>query len=83
MTAIPGSTVLLTGASYGLGQMLARELAGRGASLALVARSREPLEKLAVALRSSGGRVVSIPADLADPAAPEHVFAQAVAALGH
>ena len=82
MTAIPGSTVLLTGASYGLGEMIARELAKRGASLALVARSLAPLEALAAELGAKGGNAVVIPADLSEPAAPERVYAAAVAALG-
>jgi short-subunit dehydrogenase len=84
MTAIPGSNVLITGASYGLGEMISRELARRGASLALVARSREPLEKLAGELRAAGARAAAvIPADLSEAGAAERVFAAAERELGH
>ena len=82
MTAIPGSTVLITGASYGLGEMMARELSRRGAAVALVARSREPLEKLAGELRAAGGKAAVIPADLAEAGAAERVFAAAERELG-
>jgi short-subunit dehydrogenase len=53
------STVLLTGASGGIGQAIAQALAARGASLLLSGRRAEALEQLA---RSVGGR--SLPCDL-------------------
>ena len=52
--------VVVTGASRGIGAALATELAARGARVVLVARSVEPLEKLAAEL---GGE--AFPADLA------------------
>lgn len=58
---LAGRRVLVTGASRGIGEALARALARRGAHLALVARSAEPLEQLA---ESFGGR--AYPADLAE-----------------
>ena len=41
-----GKRVVVTGASRGIGEELARQLAAKGAELALVARSRDALEKL-------------------------------------
>jgi short-subunit dehydrogenase len=55
--------VLITGASRGIGQHLARAFAGAGATVALVARSEEPLRALADELDGSAH-----PADLLDPA---------------
>ena len=49
-------TVLITGASSGIGAGLAREFARRGAHVALVARRVEQLEALAVELRAAGGQ---------------------------
>jgi short-subunit dehydrogenase len=54
--------VLVTGASRGIGESIAREMAARGARVALVARSEGPLKELAASL---GG--VAYPADLSDP----------------
>jgi short-subunit dehydrogenase len=55
---------LVTGASSGIGAAIARELARRKARLTLVARSREPLERLAGEIESGGGAARVEPADL-------------------
>ena len=61
----PGTRVLVTGASRGIGAAIARAFAARGCTLGLVARRSEPLEKLAAELPGSGH--AAIPADVADP----------------
>jgi uncharacterized protein len=71
------STVLVTGASSGIGAELARELAGRGYNLALAARSRAPMDDLARELRAAHGVSVDVvEADLADPAARSGLIAR-------
>jgi short-subunit dehydrogenase len=60
---IAGANVLLTGASGGLGQAIARELSGRGARLTLNGRRSEILDELAGELGAS-----VLAADLADRA---------------
>ena len=74
-------TVLITGASSGIGLELAKLFAADKSRLVLVARRRDKLERLAQELRGAGGvecRVLS--QDLADPAGPRAVFAELTAA---
>lgn len=53
-----GTRVILTGASRGIGESLARALAQRGAAIGLMARSKDDLEALAEALPGSGHRAL-------------------------
>jgi short-subunit dehydrogenase len=69
---ISGARVLLTGATGGLGQAIARALAGRGAHLVLTGRRTDVLEPLAA---ETGGDVIAV--DLADRAAVEQLAARA------
>ena len=68
---LDGTTVLLTGATGGIGHAIARTLAKRGAKLVLTGRRREQLEPLAVELSAR-----TIATDLADPASIEKLVAE-------
>ena len=72
---VSGSTVLLTGATGGLGRAIATELAGRGAAMILSGRKGEALEQLAGELPGTGH--LSVPADLAEAGAATKLIADA------
>lgn len=63
---IAGRTVVLTGASSGVGKAAAHALARAGARVILVARTPEPLAAVRDAVRAEGGDAEMIPCDLAD-----------------
>jgi len=68
-SAVSGRTVLVTGASYGIGEATARKLAAAGATVLVVARSADRLDNLAASINAGGGRAVAYPTDLTDEAA--------------
>jgi len=59
---------VITGASSGIGWALARELASQHCHVGLLARRREPLEKLAEEIRQAGGTAAVACADVSDRA---------------
>jgi short-subunit dehydrogenase len=63
---LAGRVVLLTGGSRGLGLLLARELAGRGAKLALCGRDEETLERARAELVEKGAEVLAVPCDVSE-----------------
>jgi uncharacterized protein len=63
LVQISGSTVLLTGATGGIGHAIARSLAGRGAKLILTGRRSDVLEPLAA---ECGGRALAVDLSLAE-----------------
>jgi NADP-dependent 3-hydroxy acid dehydrogenase YdfG len=74
------SVAVITGASSGIGEATAVELAGRGATVALLARRRERLEALAA--RIGAGRALPIECDVTDLESVQNAMQQVVTATG-
>lgn len=79
---VAGARVLLTGASRGIGAATAQELARRGASLAIVARSVKALASVAEECRDLGADVQVIVADMSREAEVRAMVATADKGLG-
>ncbi|HEV7919253.1 MAG TPA: SDR family oxidoreductase [Thermoanaerobaculia bacterium] len=71
-----GKVAIVTGASSGIGRATAQLLAGRGALVAVMARSEEKLAELA------SERILAVTGDVADPEAVERLFAAAESRFG-
>jgi NADP-dependent 3-hydroxy acid dehydrogenase YdfG len=63
---LQGTVALVTGASSGIGEATARELAAAGAAVAVVARRKDRLDTLVADIESAGGRALALEADVTD-----------------
>lgn len=68
-------TVVITGASRGLGRGCALAFAAQGAEVLLVARNAEPLDAVAAEIRDKGGRVRTVAGDVTRLEVIQEVFA--------
>jgi 3-oxoacyl-[acyl-carrier protein] reductase len=83
MSSLQGKVALVTGASKGIGAAIARELATRGAAVAVnYAGSKQAAEKLVAEIKAAGGKAVAIQADLSNPDAIGPLIAKTVKELG-
>jgi 3-oxoacyl-[acyl-carrier protein] reductase len=82
-STLNGRVALVTGASGGIGQALARRLAAAGAAVALgYGASARPARDLAAEISGDGGRAIAIGADLREPGAAGELAGKAADALG-
>ncbi len=79
---LAGSSIIVTGASQGIGKAVCLRLAGRGARLTLAARDAAALEQVAAACRERGGEALVAPADVSRPADCERLVHRALAEWG-
>ncbi len=80
---VHAQVVVVTGASGGVGRAITKAFAGRGATVALLARGEEGLDGAADDVRAAGGTPIVIPCDTADYSQVEQAGKQVVAEAGH
>jgi NAD(P)-dependent dehydrogenase (short-subunit alcohol dehydrogenase family) len=81
--SLAGRKALVTGASRGIGQVIAVAFAEAGADVALTARGADGLAMTAKQVRDAGREAVTIPADLTSQDAAAAVVSEAIDQLGH
>ncbi|MBF6089928.1 SDR family oxidoreductase [Nocardia cyriacigeorgica] len=79
---IAGKTVLLTGASSGVGKAAAHKLGAHGANLVLVARGEQELCEVRDTVRAAGGKAEALVCDLSDGAAVDALAERIDAEVG-
>ena len=79
MQALKGKSVLITGASSGIGRASARAFAKEGMRVAVSARSTDRLREL---VKELGPQAIMLPADLTSAAETDELIRQAIAKLG-
>lgn len=79
---LEGAVVVVTGASSGIGEEVARRLASAGSCVVLAARRAERLEQIVDEIVADGGTAVSIAADLAATGSPHVIVEAAIKAFG-
>ena len=80
--SLSGRVALVTGASSGIGRILAQGLAAAGACVVAVARRTERLNDLVAEIERSGGRAIAVQGDVTDPESVAKAFDAAENAFG-
>ena len=80
--SLRGRTALVTGASSGIGAVLARGLADAGAAVVLAARRRERIQELATQIVATGARALAVSMDVTDVQSIAKAFDAATSELG-
>jgi NADP-dependent 3-hydroxy acid dehydrogenase YdfG len=82
MSRLDSKIVAITGASSGIGEATAVELANRGAAVVLGARRTDRLDSLVARIRAEGGRAEMVAVDVTERADVERLVASAVERFG-
>ncbi|RKH33128.1 SDR family oxidoreductase [Corallococcus praedator] len=82
MRPMQAKSVIVTGASSGIGEALAVALAARGANVTLAARDGAALERVKARCEAAGGKALAVPTDVGDPEACRVLVERAVAEFG-
>ncbi len=82
LTHLRGKTVVVTGATTGVGRGVAWEVAMAGANVVAAARRQQELDEMVVRVAAAGGTAIAVPVDVSDVAAVDRLAAAAVARFG-
>lgn len=83
LKSLAEQTIVITGATSGIGLTTARMAAERGAKLVLAARNEDALEKLTDEINSSGGEAIFVGADVGNEGDINKIAAEAIVKFGN
>jgi NAD(P)-dependent dehydrogenase (short-subunit alcohol dehydrogenase family) len=82
MSVLAGRTIVITGASSGIGAACVHAFAAKGARVVLAARRAERLSQLVVQVEGAGGQALAVSTDITDETAVAALFEQTLAGFG-
>jgi 3-oxoacyl-[acyl-carrier protein] reductase len=83
MSSLQGKVALVTGASKGIGAAIARELAARGASVAVnYSGSKAAAEKVVADIQAAGGKAIAVQANVSEPSTIQPLIDAVVTQFG-
>jgi short-subunit dehydrogenase len=82
MKDLAGRTAIVTGASRGIGEHVARTLAAEGVRVVLAARTASDLDAVAATIQARGGQALAVPTDVRETASLENLLAETERAFG-
>ena len=80
---VDGKTIIVTGASSGIGLTVSKYLAQAGAHVLLLARTKEKLDEVKAEIEAEGGKATVFPCDLNDMESIDAVSKEILAAVDH
>ncbi len=81
--SLEGKAAVVTGASRGIGEAIARGLAANGATVVLASRKQEALDNVAQSIEADGGKALAVACHTGKPDQIDALFAHVKEQLGH